>query len=114
VTVDRKRVGVTVCAVAVASVIVLWILDAFEITGIPLLAMLWFPVLLLMVVQVRPLLHWTLLVSILVSAVTVAIAVDRSNSSTASLGLISLLFSQTVAVLTVAGIERLLKERRTR
>ncbi|MEJ7791973.1 MAG: hypothetical protein WKF65_08390 [Gaiellaceae bacterium] len=77
-------------------------------------AALYVPVLVLALIQARPVLHWLLFAVIIASSVAMLLMIERNDSSSAGFGLIPLFFGLIAGTVVVATIDSFLRERRSR
>src|SRR5687768_7447929 len=101
----RARLLVTLF---VGAVVIAGLLRFVDLFAVDAFATLYLPVVVLGILRVRPALHWILLFGTLVSIGVALIAVNKSDSSTAGLGLMFLLFLVIIGLVAAAGVDRFL------
>lgn len=78
-----------------------------DLLAVDVFFLLFVPFVVLVLLRVRPALHWTLFAVIGVATVITLVQIEESESSTAGFGVIVVPFLLTVGVLLAAGVERL-------
>ena len=108
---SSRQTAVTLVGGAVLLGIELLLVQRFgddDLLALDVFLVLFVPVVVLVLVRVRPVLHWLLFAVIVAATGIVVVTIERNESSTAGFGLVVVPFLLSVAVLFAAAFDRLL------
>ncbi|MGH8525683.1 MAG: hypothetical protein ACREXY_16210 [Gammaproteobacteria bacterium] len=102
------QASITLAAGALLLGVLLALVDLF---ALDVFAVMFVPFVVLAVVRMRPLLHWVVFAGSVAASAFTLIGIERSDSSTAGLGVIFVLLLLVASIVLVALIERVATSR---